>query len=71
MNANPLLISAHLPAGPDASVLGAHLEDCQRALGRSFGLRCIGESLHAVIGARLVTTVAGAVGLMVLLFALV
>jgi len=71
MNATPLLISARMPVGQDALVLGAHLKACQRAQGRTFAIRCMGESVHAALGARLVTTVAGVASVMLLLCAMV
>ena len=38
--------------------LPGHLHACKRAQGRSFGLQCMGERLHAMLAPRLITTFA-------------
>jgi hypothetical protein len=67
MNAPNAAIAA-LPQAPmDGLSLGAHVRACDRARGRTFMLRCVGERLHAVLGPRLFTTVFAATVLMSLL----
>lgn len=48
-------------------LLASHLQACERARGRSFALRCVGERLHAVVAPRFCTTVFAAVALIALL----
>lgn len=52
---------------PVRKALGDHVRACQRAQGRAFGLRCLGEVVHGLLGPRLFTTVFGAAALMTLL----
>lgn len=47
--------------------LRAHVRDCDRARGRGFFLRCLGERLHDLLAPRFFTTVFGATVLMTLL----
>lgn len=59
--------SPTLPVHTDGLSLVAHVQACDRARGRTFALRCVGESVHAVLGPRLFTTVFAAAALMALL----
>ena len=51
----------------ESLALHAHLCDCRRVQGLAFGLQCLGEQLHGVLGPRPVTTVLAAVTLIALL----
>ena len=51
----------------DSLALGAHIRDCRRVQGHAFGLQCVGEQVHGVLGPRLVTTVLAAATLIALL----
>jgi len=51
----------------DAIALVDHLKRCQHAQGPAFALRCFAEGLHAVLGPRLITTVAAVAALLALL----
>lgn len=52
---------------PVPSALRDHVAACERARGRDFELRCLGEWLHGLLGPRFFTTVFGATVLMTLL----
>lgn len=45
----------HTPYGIDITGLRGHLHACKRAQGRSFGLQCVGERMHAMLAPRLIT----------------
>ena len=54
------------PSHPDGLGLAAHVRACDRALGRTFALRCVAERLHEWLGPRLCTMVLGATAIMLL-----
>jgi hypothetical protein len=62
---NPMLGSG--AAQPYGLALGSHLLACARARGRTFGLRCLADKLHDIVGPRFVTTLFAAAALMTLL----
>jgi hypothetical protein len=51
----------------DDSSLGAHVQACAAARGRSFGIRRARERLHAALSPRFFTTVFGVTAVMALL----
>lgn len=67
MNATPTALYAHSPVDADPLSLGSHVQACRQAAGASFVWRCVGESVHAVLGPRMITTVLAATGLISLL----
>jgi hypothetical protein len=50
----------------DLSLLGAHLASCHTSLGRMFRVRCLAESIHGFVAARIVTTLFGVTAVVLL-----
>jgi hypothetical protein len=59
--------SERAAAWQDGLSLGAHVQACDAARGRSFAMQCIAERLHALLSPRFFTTVFAATVLMALL----
>ena len=66
VNSHPRATVPRFPSQPDGLGLAAHVRACERALGRTFALRCAAERLHEWFGPRLCTMVLGATALLVL-----
>lgn len=66
VNSHSQASAARFPSVPDGLGLAAHVCACERALGRTFALRCVAERLHEWLGPRLCTMVFGATALMLL-----
>lgn len=66
VSSHPQATAPWFTSHPDGLGLAAHVRACERALGRTFALRCAAERLHEWLGTRLCTVVFGATALMVL-----
>jgi hypothetical protein len=55
------------PHTPYGLALGSHLLACAQARGRTFGLQCLGERLHELVGPRFCTTLFAAAAVLTLL----
>ena len=66
VNPHPQASAARFLSHADGLGLAAHVRACERALGRTFALRCAAERLHEWLGPRLCTMVLGATAIMLL-----